>query len=247
MQFKRLAAALLALLPAPALADVTAHYTAKDQSLTIEADDHGNVRLTVADKFTLIRRDGVDYAVIRIPAGTDLVVRADDVLKMIAAQMQGAHPPTSAATPKLDFTLAQGSDETVAGHAGTVWNFGPAPPDAQAGDSAKGAPAARDRFDIVMSSDPALAPVGGFLRHLFDTVAPMFLSTFGDSNFVQRVDELFAHGAPVRIGPVLTLTAVETTPIAADHFVLPAPVMSADAFFEAVHPSKPAQALPPAP
>lgn len=244
MRFKTLFAALLMLVPVPALADVTAQYSAKDKTVTIEAEDGGNVRATIADKLTLIRRDGVDYVVVKDAAGAFRVARVEELLTMVRAQMQGASPPRSATASKTDFILAAGGSETVAGYAGTVWKIGPAAP--EGGDSGKTAPPA-NLLDVVMSPDPALAPVGAFFRHLIEMVAPMIPQMAGETNFIERAGELFAHGTPIRIGPLLTLTAVETGEIADDHFVLPGPVLSAGEFLEAVDPSKAAQALPPAP
>jgi hypothetical protein len=246
MRFKPLLAALLMLLPVPALADVTAHYAVKDKSLTIEAESGGNVRLTIEDKVTLIRRDGVDYLVVKDAAGASHVARVADLLTMMRAQMQGAHPPRSATDKKTDFVLVQGGSETVAGYPGTVWKIGPAAAAPEGGNSGK-APPPGNLPDMVVSPDPALAPVGGFLKHLVDMAAPMILQMAGETNFVERAGELFAKGAPIRIGPLFKLTAVETGEIADDHFLLPGPVLSAGEFLEAVDPSKAAQALPPAP
>lgn len=234
----RLLPALLMLLPAPALADVTAHYAVQNKAVTIEVEDGGNARATIAGKVALIRHDGVDYVAMKDAAGTDRVARAADLLAMLQAQMKGehAHP----AGERHDLTLAQGAAETVAGYPGTVWKFMPA-----AGSAAPKMPISA--FDFVISSDPKLAPVAGYFRHVIDMVVPMFLPMFGESNFVARADELFGHGAPIRIGPLLTLVSVETGEIADGHFTLPGPVISAAEFLEAVDPAKAAQALPPAP
>lgn len=136
--------------------------------------------------------------------------------------------------------LAQGAAETVAGYPGTVWKLTP-----PAGSTAQHLP--NSTLDFVISADPKLAPVAGYFRHLIDTVVPMFLPMIGESNMVARADELFGHGAPIRIGALLTLTGVETAEIADDRFTLPGPVMSAAEFLEAVDPSNAARALPPAP
>jgi hypothetical protein len=236
MRFKFMAA-LLVLLPAPALADVTATYAVQDKTVTIEVEDGGNARMTVGDKVTLIRRDGVDYVAAKDAMGAVHVVRALDLLAMAQAQIKGTDAPLPG---RHDLSLSQGAAETVAGYPGTVWKLVP-----DAGSGAPNMPVAA--FDFVISADPKLAPVAAYFRHLIDTVVPMFLPMMGESNFVARADELFGHGAPIRIGPLLTLTRVETGEIADDRFTLPGPVMSAAEFVEAVDPSKAAQALPPAP
>src|SRR4051812_6716173 len=128
MRFKPLLAALLMLLPVPALADVTAHYAVQDKSLTIEVESGGDVRLTIEDKFTLIRRDGIDYAVVKDATGAFRVARVEDLLAMVRAQMQGAHPPKGAPA-KTSFILPESGSETVGGYPGTVWKFGPAAPE----------------------------------------------------------------------------------------------------------------------
>lgn len=247
MRFKPLLAALLMLLPIPALADVTAHYSVQDKSLTIEAGSGGNVRVTIEDKFTLIRRDGVDYVVVKDAAGAARIARVEDLLTMMRAQIQGAHLPASAADKKIDFALIPAGSETVAGYPGTVWKVGPAAAAAAAegGDSGK-APPPDNLLQVVMSADPVLAPVGGFLKHLAELAAPM-IPQMAETNLIDRARELFGKGTPIRIGPLLKLTAVETSAIADDHFVLPGPVLSAGEFLAAVDPAKAAQALPPAP
>lgn len=237
MRFKTLAAALLMLLPAPALADVTAHYAIKDRPMTIEVEDGGNARMTVADKITLIRRDGIDYVAMKDATGAMRVVRAQDLLATLQAQMKDTPPPVGA---PHDLTPVQGAAETVAGYPGTAWKLMPA-----AGSAAPPMPISS--VDFVISADPKLAPVAAYFRHLVDTVVPIFLPMIGGSNVVACADALLGHGAPIRIGPLLTLTGVDTAGIADDRFTLPGPVMSATEFLEAVDPSKAAQALPPAP
>lgn len=96
MRFRFLAA-LLVLLPAPALADVTAHYIVQDKPVTIEIEDGGNARMTLADKVTLIRRDGIDYLVTKDATGATRVVRGQDLLAVFQAQMKSrSHPPPPA-------------------------------------------------------------------------------------------------------------------------------------------------------
>ncbi|MES2441972.1 MAG: hypothetical protein V4574_04015 [Pseudomonadota bacterium] len=246
MRFKLLLAALIALLPVPALADVTAHYSAGDKMLVIEAEDGGNIRVSLDAKFTLIRRDGVDYAIATDATGTPKVARVEELLAMVRAQMLGAMPPRTPGAPSMDFALTAGGEETVAGYPGAVWKFTMAAP--AAGESGEGTPPTPiTALDFVISPDPALAPVGSFFRRTVGLVLPMMAQMFGDTNFVELADDLLAKGAPIRIGPMLTLASVDKSEIAADRFVLPGPVLTAAEFLEAVDPSSAVKAMPPAP
>ncbi len=240
MRLKLLLAGLLILLPVPALADVTAQYSAgpKDR-LVIEADDGGNARASIGEKVAVIRRDGVDYVLVADATGDFRVARLGDVLALVAGQLKGKQGGDGAGLPALTFEMRAGAEENVAGYGGTIWIFGPKPeaPGKEAGQ----------QLEVVMSGDPALAPIGLFFRQLVEAGNPLIDSMFGGGNFPTASAELFAKGTPLRIGPMLKLESVSTAEIAASRFDLPGPVLEPIEFLEAITPSQSGGGLPPLP
>ena len=116
---RRLLPLIALLLPAPALADVTANYAAHGARFVVEVDEGGNSRAGIDGKFALIRRDGVDYFVLYARDGTPHVTRADAALVAFGKK---SPPPTA----KWRTELTAGGNAVVAGYPGTVWRFGPA-------------------------------------------------------------------------------------------------------------------------
>lgn len=238
MYLKLLLAGLLLLAPLPALADVSAHYSlgSKDK-LVIEADDGGNFRTELGDKFTVIRRDGVDYIVMVDAAGGFEVARFDAVLALIAGELKQSGD--GAGSPALTFEMRAGAEESVVGYSGMIWFFGPRPvPGKEAGK----------QVEIVMSADPALAPIGVVFRHLIELANPLLGNMLGaGGNFPAASAELFTKGTPLRVGPVLKLESVSTTEIAAARFELPGAVMDPVEFLKEATPSESGGGLAPLP
>jgi hypothetical protein len=178
MRFKILAAALLMLLPAPALADVTASYTAGSAVFTVEVDDGGNTRAGIDGRFVLIHRDGIDYVVMYDHDGVPHVARAGEALAGFAEKT----PPPDR---KWRTELSAEGDATVAGHSGSVWRFGPA---------------GELPLEFVMSADPTLAPVGQLLARAADTVGKFIDAHVGPTgDAAAGLRALFSHGTPIRI------------------------------------------------
>lgn len=225
---RRLLPLIALLLPAPALADVTASYTTGSAVLTVEVDNGGNTRAGVDGKFLLIRRDGVDY-VVMYDHGTAHVARAAEALAQFAK-----HAPTPQGKSWKTELSAEG-DATVAGRPGSVWRFGPA------GESP---------LEFVMSPDPALAPVGQVFARVADSFGAFVDTQVGPTgDAATGVRSLFSHGTPLRISDtrveparpkvLIELQSVSTAEIDAHRFDLPGPVMTAEAFFAAVMPPLP--------
>jgi hypothetical protein len=223
---RRLLPLIALLLPTPALADVTASYTAGSTVMTVEVDDGGNARAGIDGKFVLIRRDGIDYVVVWGRDGAPHVMRADAAL----AHLGGKAPPAGKAW-KTELSAA--GDATVAGHPGSVWRFGPAgePP-----------------LEFVMSPDPTLAPVGQVFARAADAFG-QFIDAHATPNgdAAAGARSLLSHGTPIRIretriepspGKIaLELKSVSTTEIDSHRFDLPGPVMTPDAFFAEMEPA----------
>lgn len=228
MSLRLLFAGLLMMLPFPAFADVTATYSAGKDSLVVEADEGGNFRAGVADKFAILRLDGVDYVLVPDAAGDLKVARFADVLALVAGQLKGQGGDEM---PAMVFEMKPGAEESVAGYAGMMWLFGPQPAPGKE---------ARKPLEIVLSGDPVLAPIGLVFRHLVELGNPLIGTMFGGGagNFATASAELLGKGAPLRVGPVLKLESVATTEIAASRFTLPGPVLEPVEFLQAVSPSE---------
>ena len=108
---------------------------------------------------------------------------------------------------------------------------------------------AEKSLDVVISADPALAPIGAAFRHMVEVAGPAFATFFGDTgNFTPLLTELFAKGTPIRVGPLLKLQSLSTDRIGAERFELPGAVLEPLEFLQAVSPSEGGGAgLPPLP
>jgi hypothetical protein len=235
-----LLSAALALLPAPALADVTARYAMGKDVLTIEADDDGDWRVDVPGKFTLIHRGAIDYVVMqRGPEA--MVFKLEDLVAMIKPDLQRTSGKNTEAFMQAKFVLKRGGDVEVAGYKGASWNLGLEVP----------TPKGRT-LDVVTSKDPALAPIGAvFLavqRHVAALAADQFTP---ESNFLALVGKLVESGTPLRMAPLVELRSVDGTAIDPKRFELPGPVIDS-AILQAelatrAEGSEPAPDLPPLP
>lgn len=208
--------------PGAALADVTAHYmlNGKD-ALTVEVDDGGNARLGIEGKFSLILRDGVDYAAITIK-GRVLVVRYTDLIALAKVKLK-AEPVASMRDEDVIFTLASGAAVEVAGRKGTAWTL-------VGKDKAPGT----QRLELVMSDDPEIAPIGALIRRMAEPVVPILQGMLPESTgFGVQVLALLAKGTPLRVPPFLELMSVDRKEIDPHRFDLPGPVLSAEEFDKA--------------
>ncbi|MBB4100222.1 hypothetical protein [Sphingomonas kyeonggiensis] len=226
-------AALLALAPMPALADVTAHYAAGGKELVVEVDEGGNSRVEVAGKFAVIHRDAVDYLVIYDKEGPKVFE-----LQGMVDMLKGIIPKTPDAEAKdLEFGLAPGVPGVpvaVGGQRGAAWKLLMVKGD----DASK-----KKHLEMVVSADPALAPVGTVFQRTIGTLSEFFGSMFpAETGFSAKVTELFAKGAPLRItpveegaakpeGPLIEFKSLDTAEIDAKHFELPAPVTPTEEIF----------------
>jgi hypothetical protein len=217
--------ALAALLvPAPALADVTARYTAGSSTITVEAGDNGDSRLQLAGRtpFAMLRHGGVDYVVFTDSAGKVSVVLASELLSALLA----TSPPPPA---MQQFNLESGPAESFAGYSGMTWRI---------------APQGEAPLALLMSPDPALAPIGQVFRNLAGLAADALAPLLGaDANMSDQLRALFAKGTPLRIlppesggPPVLELSSVSMAAIDPARFVVPGPLISADAAIAKLRP-----------
>jgi hypothetical protein len=208
-----------AVLPAPALADVTARYDAGGgHRVTVEVADNGDSRLQIDARMSLgiIHHDGVDYVVLRDGKGVDRVTRGDAILPLILGS-----PPDQLGENPITFLSTKGGSETLGGYSGTLWSFGP-----------RGEPP----LDYLNSPDPRLAPIGKVFRGLAEILAGALGPVVLDPEQLRRV---FAGGTPIRMTAkkadgsydlMITLQSVSMDRTDPARFALPGPEMSAQDF-----------------
>lgn len=227
-RLKLFLAALAALLPVPAFADVTAHYLAGGKTeVTVEVASAGNSRIDIGGKFAIIRRDATDYIVVQDKEGPKVfeLKEAADFVKAVIPKGPNAKDEG------ILFAISAGPALSVAGRPGAGWML----------EMVKGPDAEKKkRLEFVLSADSALAPVGDVLRRTVDLALEVMGDLFpAETGFGTRLTELFAKGTPLKVTaiepgaakpeePVLEFRLLDTASIDAKRFELPAPVTSID-------------------
>lgn len=213
-----LLSAALALIPAPALADVTARYAIGKEVLTIEADDGGDWRIDLPGKFTLIHRGAIDYVVMQQGPET-MVFKLEDLVAMVKPELgRASGGKNSDDFMRARFVLTRGGDVEVAGYKGASWNLGLEVP----------RPKGRT-LDVVTSDDPVLAPIGAVFLAVQRQVAALAADQFTpESNFLALVGKLVESGTPLRMAPLIELRSVDGAAIDPKRFELPGPVIDSE-------------------
>jgi hypothetical protein len=229
----RVMAALLCATPIAAHADVTARYAVGEEVLVVEVDDGGDYRAGIEGKFALLRRGGAEYAVI-YDAGSPTVLELRSFISFVQMMMKHELPSEAA---DVQFVLRDTGEAEVGGRKGRRWRFG------RVGE--RGNP-----LEVVMSSDPALAPMGAVFRNATASMIQLFgqmLGAGGKTNFVPLLTELFAKGTPIRIeGPgIIELRSVTLDTIDPKRFELPGPVVDSSALMAGARASDEPGSLPP--
>jgi hypothetical protein len=237
--------ALTLLAAAPAQADVTARYGGPgkySETFSIAVDEAGQVhaeagRPNQADqRVVMITRGGIGYFSAADAQGR-FVVRQDDMLAVAGEVIRSAVPEAARAAlgsvAQARFEIAEGGIETVGGRQGRVYTLraimppAPVPASAHGGDGTDDPDAPPPPFEIVISEDPALAPVGRELARLFASGAPIFEALLGRMpEAVTQMQALLARGTPIRLGDAYRLSGVSAAPIPDSAFVLPGPVLT---------------------
>lgn len=257
-------------LAAPALADVTARYTVTPPAaaapggaagaaatpavppagmpvLTVSADNGGQSRLEAGaggQSILLITREGVGYFVAPSPQGPIIGRQADMIALMTQFAGAMATGPGRAGLDHMRaarIEVAARGSETVAGVRGTVYAL-------TFVDGANRSPPQ----EVVMSTDPRLAPVGREIVRLFELGrAPLVAIAGSEPQVYTAIRELLGRGTPIRMGPGFRLASVSTASVPASTFALPGPVLTAEQLLGrlmAMRPPSPPAATPaPAP
>jgi stage V sporulation protein SpoVS len=230
MRSKAIIAAIGALLVGGAAkaADITARYVMPsigNAVMTVQADDRGNSRISVDDESAVITTNGVSYVLMADRQGT-LVVRREDMLAVqreVARTLVGAAPIPERAEPRVDFSPpTEAGIETVAGRTGTIWVV----------LRADGPEA--DRMDLVVGADPDLAPIGRALARQFREstfVVGAGVDSLGLAGELPRAAlSIVERGTILRYGDMARLQSVDTSPIPASAFTLPAAPLTREQF-----------------
>jgi hypothetical protein len=220
-----LAGLALATAGAPAWADVTGRYENTeedpfiDMEMTIETDDHGNVRMQSAGQPNYyLLKDGVVYAVSRGSTGPS-VVRVADLLTVQAETLtrmgvSDRFTDRVGDAPRMEFVAI--GPATVGGWTGTAYGF-----KSRSSDSTT-------RPTLVLSHDPRIAPLGRAMVAMQANMAagmgrlsPIFTQLGRD------YEALMANGTPVRMMEI-ELTDVSFEAVDPERFALPTLPMSID-------------------
>lgn len=203
---------LLAGCGSPARADLTAHYRHVDGSGTVrvEVAGNGDARFEMSGQpWRLIHRGGVSYAVYLLPGGPMVARMAD--LQRLAAE-QGGEPPSLAISGMRLIPRGEVRMGSFSGHAYHLQMPGGMSP----------------RPQIVVSGDPALAPIGPvWLRQIDFSVAMLRARGAQVPETVMRIREVLATGSPVYYGGQ-QLQRVDGASIPSDRFRLPAEPLTLD-------------------
>lgn len=238
---------------APALADITLRYravtppTATPQmrasapTMTVDADDAGQARVEMsapagapgapgapgaapgarAPSVALITREGVGYLALRGPqAGQELVARQEDALALLTPLATGM--ASGSARTGVQEMMRQRvevvpvREEIVAGLRGQVYSV------VVISGETRSPP-----IEIVVSSDPRLAPAGRELVRLVDSLRPTLVAVMGAEPPVYgAIRTLLGHGTPLRIANAFVLDSFSTDDIPDSRFALPGPVLT---------------------
>lgn len=216
----------------PAEAGLRAVYydAAKAGQLVIEVADNGDARIGEPDSSDYGLLIGGHFYIVGAQQGVPMVARIED----IGAAVDRVVPPifhdllrSPAAASKLPAHLRSeaGAEQTVGGRVGRLYHI-------RGLDSSNPDKAA----DYVISSDPALAPVGRALEQFMNAALVPAAVMMGPAipELIGETREIFALGTPIDVGGRFRLDHVDSVDIAANRLALPAQPATVDALVAAM-------------
>jgi len=239
-----LAAMMGTFLATPAFADVTVRYRAilpesapaatraNPPAMIISADGAGQARMEMLAPGTpaagarqpgvaLITRAGVTYIAANGPqAGMQIITRMDDALAL-ASQfarplLQGSAREGVQQVMQQRVEIIPVGPETVAGVQGNLYRV------VMVMGETRTPP-----VEIVVATDPRLAPVGQEFTRLFESMRPTLISLLGgEPQAYMALRGLAGLGAPLRIGNHIRVESVSTDDVPDSQFALPGPVLN---------------------
>jgi len=196
----------------PAAADMTARFAQADGAPPVVAqiNDRGDSRVTVTEAVYLTT-GGVTYMILNDAQG-QFVARQEDFLRLMN-ELLAALPAESPSAP-AQLRIVEAGTESLAGRSGTIFRLSdPAMPS--------------DSFDLVISTDPGLAPLG---RAMASVIGPFSMAVARSMpGFGAAVSEVIGHGALLRFGPLWRLETIEVAPVPQSAFALPSAPLGIDA------------------
>ena len=210
-------AAILIAAAAPAQAGMRATYAQPGgQTLVIDVADNGDARigepgkpeygLLLADGFYMVSNEGGTWQAARI---TDVAAAIDQAVQPIFGDILA---PGSTRRPPAWFRIDAKGERTVAGRAGTVYAV-----------SGMNEGRAKEAETFVLSTDPALKPVGRAMEQFMNAAMVPAAAMIGPSvaGIIAETRAIFALGTPLDAGGRFTLSSVETIEVPADATKLP--------------------------
>ena len=207
-------------LSTPAAADLTANYVGPNSAITmkIEVAANGDVRGAPSNPNSyFITHDGHGYMV-QASFNGPVVMRIEDVTTVLAEQMRRLAPdgPPGIVGHAPAIPLSRGGTVTIRGRQGTAYYMG---------DNGRHAPA--EQPFVVISTDPALAPLGVAMEHQFAMSADGMGQIVPGEHPFANVLAVLRSGAPL-VFTGMELDSISTDPIPVARFALPAEPLSLD-------------------
>jgi hypothetical protein len=191
--------------------------------IMIATDGTGNARDAFAaghGGMGFMTRDGVGYVLVE-RGDSQSLGRQEDMLSMFA--VGGSGRANRALIERLvhqQIAIEPGGTEQVAGVEGRIYRL-----------TLTGGGEAPHSFELVISTDPRLAPAGREILRFYDQLrAPIVAVTGTEPQPYAAVRSLLARGTPLRVGPHYRLREMETRQAPAGIFALPGPVLTREAF-----------------
>jgi hypothetical protein len=237
-----LAALVGTVLATPALADVTVRYRpvlpdsapaetrANPPTLTVAADVAGQARMemlapgapgTPRPGVAFITREGTRYVALNGPGpGMQVVARQEDVLALVsqfaAPLLHGSAQEGVRMAMQQRIEIQPVGPETVSGVQGNLYRFV-----AIMGETRS------PPVEIVVATDPRMAPVGHEFARLAESLRPTVVSLLGgEPQAYMAFRGLMGLGAPLRIGDHVRIDSISTDDVPDSQFALPGPVMN---------------------
>lgn len=187
----------------------------------IWADDRGRARDVFAaghGGMGFITRDNVGYILDQDQQGS--VGRQEDMLAFLVVGRHGAdNRERLERLARQRVEIVRAGTERIAGVTGDVYRL----------TLIEGVTRSQP-FEIVISAEPRLAPVGRELLRLYDSLrAPIVAAVASPPQPYAAVRELLARGTPLRFGE-MRLTSIERRALTDELTALPGPVLSREAF-----------------
>jgi hypothetical protein len=214
------AAILLMAFGSPALADMAANYVGPNKALTmkIEIAANGDIRGTTSNPNSyFITRAGHGY-MIQASFNGPAVMRMEDISVVMAEQIKRLMPnmPPGAEDQAPSFDLSKGGIVSIRGRKGTAYYMG---------KTTTRSPT--EQPVIVISTDPALAPLAVAMQHQFAMSIEAMSHMFGKASPFAQIQAALKDGAPL-VFTGMELDSVNTDPIPASEFALPADPLPID-------------------